>query len=177
MFSIWGGSLAKEVDYSNYFPITEYYRRVVMPLNRKYKITGGDKMICPLHDDHDPSLSIIPNKTGVEVCHCFGCNYWGNVIKLHKRVMQRHKGKVLSTEEVRRDLCRTFNIKYETLPSEEAVSDDDDIRKEVAMVEAIGEKFDISDFKYLIIEGKKRKKGIGYFNALMMSMINEIKNS
>lgn len=50
-----------------------------------------------------------------------------------------------------------------------------DERREDLIVENMS-KFDISDFRYRVLDGKLKKKKIGYFNALMMSMIWESKS-
>ena len=38
-------------------------------------------------------------------------------------------------------------------------------------------KFDIYDFKYKLLDGKLSKRRLGYFNALMLSMLWEVKES
>ena len=37
--------------------------------------------------------------------------------------------------------------------------------------------FDIGDYKYMISKGKKEKKGIAYYNTLMMIMTAKVKES
>lgn len=164
-----------DIDYSVYFPLSDYYEKVLIPVNSKFKVVKGDKRICCVHDDNDPSLGAIKKK-GYEIYHCFGCNFWGNIIDLHKRVSYKYFKKVLTDDEAKRDLCRIFNVNYNTLPKEE-VDDlnsiaDKDIRKEVAMRRAM-EKFDIGDFDRGIIEGKIEGRGIAYFNTLLVRVIAE----
>lgn len=163
------------MDYSKYFPILEYYEKVVIPINpRRYRIKNEKMMVCPLHNDHDPSLGLIPNKKE-EIFHCLGCGQWGSIVDLHIRVCKRHFKKYMSEEEAVRDLCRIFGVDYNTLPKPDLNREvDKDIRQEVALAESI-EKFDISDFRNLFLEGKQKKKGIGYFNTLTMIMLNEVK--
>ncbi len=164
------------MNYKKYFPVEEYYRRVVIPLNpNRFHYGSGDKMVCPLHDDHDPSLGVIETKSG-EVCHCFGCGAWCDVVDLHMRVSKIYKKKYLDRDEARKDLCNIFHVKLEELP-EEGDSDGKatDERREDLIVENMS-KFDISDFRYRVLDGKLKKKKIGYFNALMMSMIWESKS-
>ena len=163
------------MNYSKYFPVREYYRKYIIPINpNRYRDTS-DKMVCPVHDDHDPSLGIIHSKKDGEICHCFGCNFWGNIVELHQRVNRRLFKKYLSEEEAIKDLCRIFKIDYNTLPKEVSTKDlEKGLRQEIALNEAL-EGFDIGDFKQMIIEGKRNKKGITYFNTLMMIAINELK--
>lgn len=164
------------MDYGKYFPIVEYYERVVVPINpRRFHVKGEKMVVCPLHDDHDPSMGIIHSSKDGEIFHCFGCNRWGNVVDLHQGVTKRLKGRYISYDESLRELCRMFNVNYSKIKDlEEHENRDRDARQELALEEAIG-RFDISDFKELFLQGKLAGKGVGYFNNLMMVMINEIK--
>lgn len=158
------------MNYNKYFPIREYYEKVVIPINpSKYKIKSGKMFVCPVHNDHDPSLGIIKSKKG-DICHCFGCNFWGNVVELHQRVSKRHFKKYLSEEEAIAELCKIFNIKRESLPVTGSNANKEEVQ-ELALDEAI-DNFDIGDFQRLIYEGKKEKRPIGYFNAVVMTMVD-----
>lgn len=42
------------------------------------------KIVCPFHDDVNPSLGIIP---GTRVFNCFGCHAHGGVVEFHTRLM------------------------------------------------------------------------------------------
>lgn len=165
------------MDYGKFFPIIKYYEKVVIPINPKRYHTKSDKMmVCPLHDDHDPSMGVIHSAKKGEIFHCFGCGRWGNVVELHQGVSKRLKGKYLSYNESLRDLCRLFNINYSEIEDlEDRESSDSEVRQELALEEAIS-RFDISDFKQLFLQGKLAGKGVGYFNNLMMVMINELKD-
>lgn len=158
------------VDYSKIFPVREYYEKFIIPINpSKYRFGSNGKMVCPVHGDHDPSLGVMDSG----ICHCFGCNFWGDTIELHQRVMRRHFNKYLPNEEAKKELCRILGLDYSKLPKDD-IPDDKGLRQELAIDRAI-ESFDVSDFKYMITEGKRQKKGIAYFNTLMMVMTNELK--
>lgn len=163
------------VVYSKYFPVHEYYEKVVVPLDpRRYRVVG-DKMICPLHNDHDPSLGVIHKKDGNELIHCFGCNFWGNIIRLHQVISKKYKDKYLTPEDAVKDLCSIFGVDYNTIPIDNAdLIEDIDTRQEAKLMQCF-DTFDIGDLKYLIKKGKQQKKGIGYYNTLMIMMISELK--
>lgn len=165
------------MDYSKYFPIVEYYRLFVQPMNSsRYKIKNDRMMVCPLHDDHDPSMGVMINKKQGEIFHCFGCGRWGDVVELHMGVMKRLRGIYMSYEEALKDLCRIFSIDYNTLPKpSNSCTRDKEILHEIALVEAM-ERFDVSDYRNLYLEGKRKKKSVAYFNTLTMVMSNEVKN-
>lgn len=164
------------MKYKEFFPILSYYKRVVQPLNpSRYRIKSDKMMVCPLHDDVNPSMGIIISKDGEELFHCFGCNQWGNVVTLHRKVSRRLFKKYLSEEEAVKDLCRTFNVPVDKVVVDEVSNVSDDTRIDLAINSAM-EKFDISDFRVMFMEGKLKKKPIGYFNTLTMLMISELKD-
>lgn len=166
------------MKYKDYFPIVEYYKKVVEPTNRsKYRVKSDKMMVCPLHDDVNPSMGIILNSSGDELFHCFGCNQWGNIVDLHKKVSKRLFKRYLSEEETLKDLCRIFNVPYENVQVQENVKEyDDDISKEVAIQKAMN-RFDLSDYRRMVLDGKISRKSIGYFNTLTMMMICELKKN
>lgn len=164
------------MNYKEYFPIVDYYKKVVMPISKKYWVKSDKMMVCPLHDDINPSMGVITSKNGEENFHCFGCNRWGDVVKLHKQVSRRLLRRYYSDEEALKDLCRIFNVPFNEVNTEkEEYIEDEDIRRELALREAM-DKFDISDFRRMITEGKIKKKSIGYFNTITMMMVNELKS-
>jgi hypothetical protein len=163
------------LDYGKYFPIEDYYRKVVIPINSKrFKVSSGGKMVCPLHDDHDPSLGIITSKKG-ETCHCFGCGAWLDVVDLHSKISKKYFNKYLSREESRKDLCRIFDIPEGNVPDEDATGNSVDDGNREDLISDRSRQFNINDFRYMLLDGKLKGRGIGYFNALMMSMIWEVK--
>lgn len=157
------------------FSIVEYYKKYVIPIDpQNYWVKSDRMMVCPLHADINPSMGVIKGKDGVELYHCFGCNKWGNIVDLHKKVNRRLNHKYLSDEESLKDLCRIFNVEYTGFEEDTKGDDSEDVRQEIAIRNAM-DSFDISDFRQLFIDGKLKRKGIGYFNALTMTMVNEIK--
>lgn len=171
--------MSNNIDYSKFFPIAEYYEKVVMSIDKRFRIRRKDKFVCCLHDDTDPSLGIIHSKDKGEIFHCFGCNAWGTVIDLHKRVSLKYFNKYIDDERAKVELCNIFGVDISSLPSEVVDIDissvaDKDIRKQLAMAEAM-KRFNISDFQNKIIEGKLKNKGIPYYNTLLVTMLNEFK--
>ena len=143
------------MDYKKIFPIREYYSKFIIPIDSgRFRLSSGGKMVCPMHKDHDPSMGVIENTTG-EVCHCFGCGYSADILKLHRDIVRRYKHRRLSERKEK---------------SVEKTKDE----KRIDMMENKKKEFDISDFRYAVMQGKKEGKGIGYFNALMMSMVWEL---
>lgn len=163
---------------SKYFPIIDYYKKVVQPVDSgHYRIKSDKMMVCPLHDDVNPSMGVISNSRGEETFHCFGCNRWGTIIDLHKGVSRRLFKRYLSDEEALKDLCRIFKVDYALIAeSIEESEKDEDIRQEVGIREAM-ERFDIVEYQQLFTEGKLKRKPLAYFNTLTMMMIAQMKES
>ena len=68
-----------------------------------------------------------------------------------------------------------FNVDYNKLPLDDtSLIEDRDTRQEQELLKSMNS-FDIGDFKHLLIEGKRTGKGIGYFNALLMTMVSVVK--
>lgn len=156
-----------DFDYNSIFPIEEYYRKVVIPINpRKYYIGSSGKMVCPLHNDINPSLGVSHGKL-----HCFGCDYWGDIVKFHRNVSYKHLDKRMTYEESKKDLCRIFDVDYKSLPSEEELVLDREERYFQGM-KSIEEGFDISDYREMFLKGKMKGKSVAYFNTLLMIMID-----
>lgn len=164
------------INYNKYFPVVEYYEKYIVPINpHRYFIDwkgGKPMMVCTQHNDHDPSLGIIPNKNG-DIVHCFGCNFAGNIVQFHQGVCRRLFKKVISEDEALKDLCRIFGVDYSSLPAQEK-EEDRGVSQELELAKSM-ERFDISDFRERILKGKREKRGVGYYNTLMMIMIDEIK--
>ena len=165
-----------DIDYGKYFPISEYYEKVVMPINKRFKLVKKEKFVCCLHSDTDPSLGIVHSKTKGEMYHCFGCNAWGNVIDLHKKVSLKYFKKNIDDEQAKRELCSIFGVSYKDLPSEVGYDlskvGNKDVRRELAMREAM-DRYNIADFKSDIIRGKIEGKSVSYYNSLVIRMIDE----
>lgn len=165
------------MNYKDYFSIKDYYKKVIVPINPdRYWLKSDKMMVCPLHDDKNPSMGIIINSNGEELFHCFGCNQWGTIVDLHKKVSRRLFKKYMSDEDTLKDLCKMFSVPYDKVSKKKETSDDKEVKDEIAINNAI-ERYDISDFRRMFIEGKMLKKPIGYFNTLTMMMVNEIKKS
>jgi len=65
------------------------------------------KALCPFHDDHRPSMAVVPHK---QIFHCFVCGMGGDVFKF---VKEYHK---MSTAEALRYLAQKANITLPELP-------------------------------------------------------------
>lgn len=95
--------------------LPDYYRLFVMPLDEKFTyfyLSPTQLALCPLHDDHDPSLGLIKDKQheGVYIYHCFGCGKTGNIIRFHQFIESLYHNRELTIKESCFDLCKLFDI-------------------------------------------------------------------
>lgn len=166
-----------KVDYGEYFPIAEYYEKIVIPLDSRFKRSKKGMFVCCFHDDTDPSLGIIHSKDKGEIFHCFGCNAWGNIIDLHKKVSLKYYKKHIDDERAILELCGIFGVDVSELPNNKNENNGDRyIRRQLAMREAMG-RFDVPYFHRKLVEGKMDGKDVPYFNTLLVKMIDEYKSS
>ena len=165
------------VDYGEYFPLSEYYERVVVPLSSRFTKNKKGMYVCCLHEDTDPSLGIIQSKGKGEIFHCFGCNAWGTVVDLHKKVSLKYFNKHIDDDRAIKELCKLFGVDESkvlgTGINAESV-EDKYIRRQLALAESMN-RFDLGHFQRKIIEGKLEGRGIPYYNTLMVRMIDEYK--
>jgi hypothetical protein len=166
------------VDYSKIFPLAEYYEKVVMPIDKKYRYRKSDnKFICCLHNDKDPSLGIVKSKSKGEEFHCFGCNSWNNVVDFHMKVSYMYYNKLFASKDLAiKDLCRIFEVDYKDVPVESLLENSEDkaFRKEVALMDAV-QQWNFGDFKVGVEQGKLEQRGVAYFNELMIRMVDVVK--
>lgn len=140
--------------------MSDYYERFVKPLGVKFRngyLALGREAICPLHDDHDPSLGVIKSKKikGVLIYHCFGCGSSGTVIRFHQRVELLYHNRKLSVDDACRELCQMFDI---PIPNMEELADDDYEGKfaERSRRIDIGGKYSFRDYSSELLGIRKR---------------------
>lgn len=119
--------------------IPDYYERYIKPLDKRfseYSLHSSRTVICPLHDDTDPSLGLINHRflTDVKIYHCFGCGASGTIIRLHQFIEELYHGRRLTEQESCNELADLFGISLEDF---EEIADDDYDGKYVAMLKRI----------------------------------------
>lgn len=96
--------------------IEEYYLKEVYSKGGKYQkghpVT--DRLVlCPLHDDKNPSMGFIHGKDGVEKFHCFGCGRAGDVVDLHMGLRD-----IKDEERALKEVCDILGVEYKEALSE-----------------------------------------------------------
>ena len=98
--------------------IPDYYDKVVHELGDLFKdrsLNHNRTVICPLHDDTDPSLGLMNHRflPKVKLYHCFGCNSTGDIIRFHQRIESRWHKREISEKTACEELAKLFNIPLE----------------------------------------------------------------
>ena len=139
--------------------IPDYYARMVVPLHKKfgvYTFDMGRTVLCPLHDDHDPSLGLMHDRGRPKVMlyHCLGCGSAGTVVRLHQRVESKYHNRELSAHDACMELCKLFDI-----PIPEQGVEEDDIEKQYqrkyAMIDKLSKGYTRKTFREELLENRR----------------------
>lgn len=114
--------------------IPDYYDNYIAPLEGKFKQysfhnKGTSTVVCPLHNDHDPSLGMMKDRRlpKVMLYHCLGCGAVGTVIRLHQRIQHKYYNREITIKQACVELCELFGIPVPT----EDVFDSEDYSKRI----------------------------------------------
>lgn len=91
--------------------IKEYFNSMIAPRfpHLGYFTSDTSKVVCPFHEDINPSMGIIP---GTQKFHCFGCGLSGDVVELHRRTLLLVNHTSLDRDNSLKDLTEAFGIVY-----------------------------------------------------------------
>lgn len=106
--------------------IPDYYDTYVINFDPKFKsrsLRASRTVICPVHDDNDPSFGLMRHRhlPGVMLYHCFGCNSTGTIIRLHQRIREKYDGIKLNEQKACEEIAHIFQI-----PLDEFNEDDEE---------------------------------------------------
>ena len=118
--------------------------------------TQWETVLCPLHDDHDPSLGLMHDRGRPKVMlyHCLGCGSAGTVVRLHQRVESKYHNRELSAHDACMELCKLFDI-----PIPEQGVEEDDIEKQYqrkyAMIDKLSKGYTRKTFREELLENRR----------------------
>lgn len=146
--------------------IPDYYDLVVHNLGDLYKersLNFQRTVICPLHDDTDPSLGLMNHRfyPKVKLYHCFGCNSTGDIIRFHQRIESKYHKREINEQTACEELAAMFNI---PLDGYEAIEDDDYeakyVQKERKIDEEVKHSYTSRDFSNELLNLRKASKQV-----------------
>lgn len=115
---------AKDKDSKIIASVTDYYDRFVHKLDGKFAKHSFKKdkhVICPFHEDTDPSMGLIKDKNDkqVEIFHCFGCGASGDVVRMHRRFSYISEGRNITLDDATHELAKIYGIEVDEELAEE----------------------------------------------------------
>lgn len=156
--------------YGNLFSMEEYYRDYIRPLGYKYRKRKSGKIVCPFHDDQQPSMGFIKNPDGSEIFHCFGCGAKGDILTLHQRIEREWHNRNISRKQALRELCNHFGYSYEEI-EQNAEQEKKEVQKKALTFYIPDDSLTERKFIDAFTKAKRQKRDIRYFNSLIIQMI------
>lgn len=157
---------------------SEYYARYIKPLHKRFEngtLGRHSLVICPLHDDTDPSLGLMQHRffKGVSLYHCFGCNASGSVIRLHQHIQKKYYNREIKEDEACKELASLFNIPLEDFDELAEEDYEERFNRNIAKLDKMQEKYTKRDFERELLEIRKNKKGVNLslVNSACVKMI------
>lgn len=162
--------------------VPDYYDMFVQPVDKKFKahsLNSDRLVVCPFHDDNDPSLGLINDRfyKGVKKFHCFGCRTAGNIIVFHQKFESLYNKRNLDTHDACMELAQIFGIPVEDF---EELADDDYEGKYVRTMKHIDDlqgAYTLRDFELDLrkVRGKSEVSNLAELNSASVKMIATVK--
>lgn len=162
--------------------IPDYYDKVVHKIQPKFSersLLVNRTVICPLHDDNDPSLGLMNHRhlKGVRLYHCFGCNSTGTIIRLHQRIVSKYEDRKLNDEQACYELAKMFNIPLDGI--EETKEEDFEKRylRKLADIDSHMNDYTVKDYSNELLKLRKESKivDLKMVNKASIKMISTVK--
>lgn len=110
-------------DVSKQVDIVGYFNTYVYPLDPGTfrRLSGNTRsVVCPLHDDTDPSFHYYKETNSY---FCFGCRDFGDVVRLHRRIQQIYHDRQISNEMSAWELVALYGLDIQEEEYEETPQD------------------------------------------------------
>lgn len=104
--------------------IKDYYDNYIQPLNTKRfdtKFKDSTLVVCPLHNDHDPSMGIVRDKRNRKILryHCFGCGKSGDIINLYQETQRLNRKRNISYNQAGKELADLYKLDLSQMTEDE----------------------------------------------------------
>lgn len=172
-------TLLMREDGSHLIPLRRYYIDRVAKLGAAYRVSipevGKGMGLCPLHDDLKPSLGILNGKDGRERFNCMGCQQFGHIVDLHRKMEQRYQHRSIGPDVAAYELLAMYKIDRDWIDSlvgtrDELVGSGQEVTKlqrRKQQMDAIKKSFTDEDYRKAVVEGVMTGEGVSYFNTLL----------
>jgi DNA primase len=159
------------MTFGELFPLEEYYQKKIKPMGGKFYRRKSGKIVCPFHEDEAPSMGFLHNKDGSEIYHCFGCGAKGDVVKMHQQMELVYHDRRISRNEAIKELCTIFGKDFAEVQKELDLQEDKKLKDALTVHYKEDTTLTERDFTRKVFEGKAARKGIDYYNELVIQMI------
>lgn len=152
--------------------IKDYYKEVVSPRASKfsrYDFDRSNTVVCPFHNDNDPSFGVIRGKDGSEHYHCFGCRVVGDFIDFYRGIERVFNSRNLSEEQAISEIVKRYSIDLDSL----SVSEEEVTLSREQQLESLKDKYTVADFERDIRMGLLLERPVAYYNLKLLELINE----
>lgn len=165
--------------------IADYYSQYIQHLEKKYgeySLHGSKLVVCPLHNDNDPSFGLINHRflKGVKMYHCFGCSKSGNVIRLHQLVQSKFYGRTLAEKDACIELAKMYELPIDDFLKN--VPDDEDFESKYLNtkkhIDELKNSYTSQDFYYDLQKAKElgvNDRTLHLLNSASVKMIATVK--
>lgn len=151
--------------------IKELYEDEVAPKEAKFSrfsFNSSNTVVCPFHNDNDPSFGILKGTDGRERYHCFGCGVTGDFLDFYKHIQKVFYNKVLSDEKALVAIASRWGISLEEL----SVQGEEVEKTRESLLEESKNKYNFNDLKDDFLEGRLEGKPLAYFNLKLLEYID-----
>ena len=165
-------SLNYKRDGEKVLSIQKHYKTLVSPKAPKfsrYDFERSNTVVCPFHDDNDPSFGVIKGKDGVDRYHCFGCGVVGNYIDFYRGMEKIFNGRTLSEEQAISEIAQRYNI-----PVDELTVDTEKVElTREQLLEQYKNMYTVADYERDLRKGLLLEKPLPFYNLNLLKLISE----
>ena len=152
--------------------IQTHYKNLVSPQAPKfsrYDFERSNTVVCPFHDDNDPSFGVIKGKDGVDRYHCFGCGVVGNFLDFYRGMEKIFHKRTLSEEQAISEIAEKYNIPVNEL---ELDLEKVELTRE-QQLEKFKNMYTTADYERDLRKGLLLGKPLPFYNLNLLTLISE----
>ena len=152
--------------------IQDYYTNIVSPKANKfsrYSFERSNTVVCPFHDDNDPSLGVIHGKDGIDRYHCFGCRAVGDFIDFYQGIEKIFNNRIITEEQAISEIAKRYEIPLNEL---EVDLGKVELSRE-QQLNSLKHIYTVADFERDVRKGLLMERPVAYYNAKLLELISE----
>lgn len=151
--------------------IQDYYTTHLSHLASKfsrYSFDRSNTVVCPFHNDNDPSFGVIKGKDGLDRYHCFGCGVVGDFVDFYINIQRVFNSRNLTEGSAIQEICKLYAIPLDDLE----VDYTQEVLSREESMQAMKSSYYSSDFERDVRMGILTGKPVAYYNAKLLEYIS-----